>query len=152
MNDIKTQEELEELEELLEDVQEDLEVVVKDLSEQEESISLSDHLSDILSNFVGSWQFIGIFCLIMLGWVIINVISLIIFDPYPFILLNLALSTVAAIQAPLIMMSQRRQDQKDRIRNTKIYELIILTHNMMEQQNDHVEELLKKIQNNSNRH
>jgi len=150
MDDIKTQEEIEELEELLEDVQEDLEEVVKDLSEQEESKSFSESLSDAFAGFVGSWQFIGIFCLVMALWITLNIMPVFGFDKYPFILLNLTLSAIAAIQAPIIMMSQKRQDQKDRIRNTKIYELIILTHNMMEQQNEKVDELIDKIRNDKN--
>jgi uncharacterized membrane protein len=80
-------------------------------------------LSDKVAQFGGSWFFIIIFFIVLLGWIIFNVISIqkLVFDPYPFILMNLILSCVAAIQAPIIMMSQNRQEEKDRKRAENDY-------------------------------
>ena len=80
-------------------------------------ITFGQRASDKLAEFAGSWFFIIAFTLFLIIWVLINVYFLKNpFDPYPFIMLNLVLSCVAAIQAPLIMMSQKRQEQKDRER------------------------------------
>ena len=75
--------------------------------------SFGDRVSDRLANFAGSWTFITIFTVIFLVWISINTIVLVFrpFDPYPFILLNLVLSALAAIQAPVIIMSQNRQEE-----------------------------------------
>jgi uncharacterized membrane protein len=84
--------------------------------------TLSEKCSDFLTKWMGSWPFMFIFVLIFSSWIYTNVYLLIQYnlgnpwDPYPFILLNLALSTLAAIQAPIILMSQNRQGQIDRIR------------------------------------
>lgn len=87
------------------------------------SITLGDRLSDRLASFGGSWTFLISFACVLTIWIIIN--SLLFmwrpFDPYPFILLNLILSCLAAIQAPVIMMSQNRQESKDRIRAENDY-------------------------------
>ncbi|MEP7230155.1 MAG: DUF1003 domain-containing protein [Ginsengibacter sp.] len=79
--------------------------------------------ADRIAAFGGSWRFLGIFGLFMLGWMSLNIIALREkgFDPYPFILLNLILSCIAAIQAPVIMMSQNRQEEKDRERAKNDY-------------------------------
>lgn len=83
---------------------------------------LSSRLADKVAAFGGSWSFITVFLLLMLAWMIINVYFLVRpFDPYPFIFLNLLLSTIAAIQAPLIMMSQNRKEEKDRQRAINDY-------------------------------
>ena len=83
---------------------------------------LSSRLADKVATFGGSWSFIIIFLAVMLAWMIANVYFLIKpFDPYPFIFLNLLLSTIAAIQAPLIMMSQNRKEEKDRQRAINDY-------------------------------
>ena len=85
----------------------------------EEKLTFGQRLADHIADFGGSWTFIIIFFVFILGWMAINVIALAskAFDPYPFILLNLILSCLAAIQAPIIMMSQNRQEQKDRQRS-----------------------------------
>ncbi len=85
------------------------------LEEQEENLTFGQRIADRVAKFGGSWPFIIIFAAIMTFWMGINVIRLANFDPYPFILLNLALSTVAALQAPIIMMSQNRQSTKDKL-------------------------------------
>jgi len=80
-------------------------------------------LADRLADYAGSWRFIGIFFAVLLLWIAINSVVLIWkpFDPYPFILLNLILSCLAAIQAPVIIMSQNRQEAKDRLRAEQDY-------------------------------
>lgn len=90
----------------------------------EQRATLGERIADRVANFGGSWRFIGIFGGILLVWMIINTILLQKgFDPYPFILLNLVLSCLAAIQAPVIMMSQNRQETKDRMRGENDYKV-----------------------------
>ncbi len=85
--------------------------------EFEDTRTLGERLSDHLASFGGSWSFIIIFGVVLVVWMAINVIigETKAFDPYPFILLNLVLSCIAALQAPVIMMSQKRQETKDRL-------------------------------------
>jgi uncharacterized membrane protein len=83
---------------------------------------LHSRLADKVASFGGSWKFIVVFGLIMLAWIILNLYLIDkAFDPYPFILLNLLLSTIAALQAPIIMMSQNRKEEKDRQRSINDY-------------------------------
>ena len=83
--------------------------------EMEETATLGDKLADKLATFAGSWFFIGGFGLLMILWMATNAyLGASAFDPFPFILLNLTLSTLAALQAPVILMSQNRQAIKDR--------------------------------------
>lgn len=84
--------------------------------------SFQSRMADKVATFGGSWRFIISFALLMFGWVGLNVFLLSRpFDPYPFILLNLLLSTIAALQAPVIMMSQNRKEEKDRQRAISDY-------------------------------
>lgn len=83
--------------------------------------TLAERASDDLANFGGSWRFLIIFLLGLGFWILVNVAGAKSFDPYPFILLNLILSCIAAVQAPIIMMSQRRQEAKDRMRSLNDY-------------------------------
>ncbi len=95
------------------------EVLARNLNaEFEKDVSLGARLADRVASFGGSWRFILAFGAVLLVWIVINVVagSTRAFDPYPFILLNLILSCLAAIQAPIIMMSQNRQEAKDRLR------------------------------------
>ena len=94
-------------------------------SEYYEERTFGQKLSDNIAQFGGSWKFIIIFFSILLVWVGINSYILLIkpFDPYPFILLNLILSCLAAIQAPIIMMSQNRKESKDRLRAENDYKV-----------------------------
>ena len=86
-------------------------------SNETEKLSFGQRASDAVAKFAGSWAFIFGFIAVMVGWMAVNVIlGTKAFDAYPFILLNLVLSCIAAIQAPLIMMSQNRQEAKDRQR------------------------------------
>jgi uncharacterized membrane protein len=85
--------------------------------------SFGERAADVVADFGGSWNFIGLFALVLVVWMAFNVwvASRAVFDPYPFILLNLVLSCVAALQAPIIMMSQKRQEAKDRLRAENDY-------------------------------
>ncbi len=93
--------------------------------ELKEQLTLGQRLSDKIATFGGSWTFIIIFFSFLLIWMAINIylLSTKPFDPYPFILLNLILSCLAAIQAPIIMMSQNRKDAKDRQRSEYDYQV-----------------------------
>jgi uncharacterized membrane protein len=85
--------------------------------EAEERLTLGQRLADRVAAFGGSWPFILMFCAVMVLWIVVNtwVLAENTFDPYPYILLNLVLSMLAAMQAPIIMMSQNRQAAKDRV-------------------------------------
>ncbi|MDE3022449.1 MAG: DUF1003 domain-containing protein [Pseudomonadota bacterium] len=84
----------------------------------EEDETFGEHVADIVASFGGSWGFIIFFAVILLSYTLLNIrLGHAAWDPYPFILLNLFLSMLAAIQAPIIMMSQNRQDKKDRLRS-----------------------------------
>ena len=84
----------------------------------EEQLTFGQRVADSVARFGGSWAFIISFAIVLVAWVVVNVgLATHAWDPYPFILLNLFLSMLAAIQAPVIMMSQNRQDAKDRVRS-----------------------------------
>jgi uncharacterized membrane protein len=87
--------------------------------------SFGERAADRVASFGGSWVFILTFLAVLMGWILLNAVGLMAqpFDPYPFILLNLVLSCVAALQAPVIMMSQRRQETKDRQRSQSDYQV-----------------------------
>ena len=90
----------------------------------EEHRTLGERLSDGLASFGGSWAFLISFGVVLFGWMALNIaLAASAFDPYPFILLNLVLSCIAAIQAPIIMMSQKRQEAKDRLRSFNDYQV-----------------------------
>jgi uncharacterized membrane protein len=93
------------------------------LNPAEETLTFGQKLSDKVASFGGSWKFIISFGIFLTIWMTINSILPLItrFDPYPFILLNLLLSTIAALQAPIIMMSQNRKEAKERIRSENDY-------------------------------
>ena len=88
-----------------------------------EKRTFGERLADFVADFGGSWNFILSFAFVLLVWIAFNVWALprAVFDPYAFILLNLVLSCLAAIQAPIIMMSQKRQEAKDRLRSENDY-------------------------------
>lgn len=89
----------------------------------DEALSKGQKISDKVAKFGGSWKFIITFLLILTVWIVFNVLALQKnqFDPFPFILMNLILSCMAALQAPVIMMSQNRQNDKDRVRSENDY-------------------------------
>jgi uncharacterized membrane protein len=99
-------------------------IIVDNLVNQpQEVLSRGQSISDKVATFGGSWKFIIIFGIILVIWIVVNtvVLSTKAFDPYPFILMNLILSCIAALQAPVIMMSQNRQEEKDRKRSENDY-------------------------------
>ncbi len=90
----------------------------------EERETVGERVADAVAAFGGSWTFIIVFCLVLVAYSAVNVVlGRKAWDPYPFILLNLFLSMLAAIQAPVIMMSQNRQDKKDRLRSEMDFEV-----------------------------
>lgn len=107
--------------------------------------TLGQRAADAIAKFAGSWAFIFSFVAVLVLWMVINVIlAAKAFDPYPFILLNLVLSCVAAIQAPLIMMSQNRQEEIDRRRAENDYKVNLKTEIMIEDLYDKVNAILAK--------
>ena len=110
-----------------------------------EKYTLGQRAADSIAKFAGSWAFIFSFSGILILWMVVNVLLAAgAFDPYPFILLNLVLSCVAAIQAPLIMMSQNRQEEKDRRRAENDYKVNLKTEIMIEDLYDKVNAILAK--------
>ena len=91
----------------------------------EKSITVGQRTADHVASFGGSWMFIGSFALVLVVWISINTVSALWrpFDPYPYILLNLILSCLAALQAPIIMMSQNRMEARDRLRSENDYQV-----------------------------
>ena len=102
------------------------EILSADISKQfEKKLTFGERLSDRIADFGGSWKFIMMFGSVLIGWIVLNAVFLLNrgFDPYPFILLNLILSCLAAIQAPIIMMSQNRAEARDRLRAENDYKV-----------------------------
>ncbi|MDP1831842.1 MAG: DUF1003 domain-containing protein [Geothrix sp.] len=118
--------------------------IARDISKDSDAVTtLGQRAADSVATFGGSWTFVGIFAAVMVLWVGLNAFLLMsrgqTFDPYPYILLNLFLSMLAAIQAPIILMSQNRQSEKDRIHAEHDYEVnlkaeldIMLLHEKMD--------------------
>lgn len=114
----------------------------------EEKETFGQKASDKMAAFAGSWTFIISFTLILIIWIIINALILTkAFDPYPFVLLNLVLSCIAAIQAPLIMMSQKRQEQKDRTRAENDYKVNLKCEIILEDLHRKLDRILEIINN-----
>ena len=114
-------------------------------SEEKEKYTLGQRAADAIAKFAGSWAFIFSFTGGLVLWTVVNaLLAARAFDPYPFILLNLVLSCIAAIQAPLIMMSQNRQEEKDRRRAENDYKVNLKTEIMIEDLYDKVNAILAK--------
>ena len=112
---------------------------------EKEKYTLGQRAADSIAKFAGSWAFIFSFTAVLILWMVVNAfLAAKAFDPYPFILLNLVLSCVAAIQAPLIMMSQNRQEEKDRHRAENDYKVNLKTEIMIEDLYDKVNTILAK--------
>lgn len=111
----------------------------------DENMSFGDKAADIVSEKAGSWKFIILFSVFLIAWIILNGILLKndAIDPYPFILLNLMLSCLAALQAPIIMMSQNRQSKKDRDRNQNDYMIDLKSELILEELHIEINELRK---------
>ena len=142
------------LKEVLKDIQHDMsdEEVLNLLADSKisespatEKYTLGQRAADAIAKFAGSWAFIFAFTGVLILWMVINtILASNAFDPYPFILLNLVLSCVAAIQAPLIMMSQNREEEKDRRRAENDYKVNLKTEIMIEDLYDKVNAILAK--------
>ena len=114
-------------------------------TEEKAKYTLGQRAADAIAKFAGSWAFIFSFTGGLVLWMVVNtVLAVRAFDPYPFILLNLVLSCIAAIQAPLIMMSQNRQEEKDRRRAENDYQVNLKTEIMIEDLYDKVNAILAK--------
>ena len=113
--------------------------------EKDKPDSIGQRAADRIAKFAGSWGFILSFIAVLAGWMTCNILMATkAFDPYPFILLNLVLSCVAAIQAPLIMMSQNRQEEKDRRRAENDYKVNLKTEIMIEDLHDKLNRVLAR--------
>ena len=142
------------LKEVLKDIQHDMsdEEVLNLLADSKisespatEKYTLGQRAADAIAKFAGSWAFIFAFTGVLILWMVVNtILASNAFDPYPFILLNLVLSCVAAIQAPLIMMSQNRQEEKDRRRAENDYKVNLKTEIIIEDLYDKVNAILAK--------
>lgn len=108
------------------------------------TVTFGQRIADKVASFGGSWSFIITFFLFIIIWMVINVVILTVkpFDPYPFILLNLILSCLAAIQAPIIMMSQNRQEDKDRQRGEHDYKVNLKAELEIKLLSDKIDHLL----------
>ena len=116
-----------------------------DVDKQEDStLTTGEKLADKLSEIAGSWGFIIGFSAFIIIWIIINTAILNkASDPYPFVLLNLVLSCLASLQAPIIMMSQNRQAKKDSIRNQNDYQIDLKSELILERIHEEIQESLK---------
>jgi uncharacterized membrane protein len=133
------------------------ETVVKSLKEQEllacnvnisfgQQLTFGERVADRVTDFGGSWHFIILFLGVIFLWIVVNSVLLIIrpFDPYPYIFLNLVLSCMSAIQAPIILMSQNRQEARDRIRDEHNYRINLKAELEIRQLHEKLDHLLSK--------
>lgn len=113
-----------------------------------EQVTFGQRMADRLTAFAGSWLFIGIFLIILVAWVLLNSFILLkfnkAFDPYPYILLNLFLSMLAAIQAPIILMSQNREASRDRLRAEHDYEVNLKAELEIMALHEKIDEFMKR--------
>ena len=111
--------------------------------DKEENRTIGEKVSDKLAEVAGSWTFIIIFVLFLIFWIVLNVIAMQAVDPYPFILLNLVLSCISAIQAPIIMMSQNREAKKEKIKSNNEYKTTLKNELILEELHRKIDEILK---------
>ena len=105
--------------------------------------SFGDYLADKITEIAGSWPFIIGLIIFLLLWIILNIFILTNADPYPFILLNLLLSCIAALQAPIIMMSQNREAKKDRLRSSNDYKIDLKSELILEDLHNKMSQIIK---------
>jgi uncharacterized membrane protein len=147
------QEEIGELSALDQEVIESLqqhEILSSDISKQfEKKLTFGERLSDHIAEFGGSWKFLITFGAVLLIWIAINGVILVThaFDPYPFILLNLILSCLAAVQAPIIMMSQNRAEARDRLRAENDYKVNLKAELEIRHLHEKIDHLLRRQYN-----
>lgn len=116
--------------------------------ESNDKLTIGEKVADKVTAIAGSWTFIIIFTLFLILWIILNIYILKNVDPYPFILLNLLLSCIASLQAPIIMMSQNRQTKKDSLRGKNDYKTDLKSELILEELHDriiNIEKNQKKI-------
>ena len=119
--------------------------ISENLAGEKGKYTIGQRAADAIAKFAGSWAFIFAFTGVLILWMLINtLLAAKAFDPYPFILLNLVLSCVAAIQAPLIMMSQNRQEEKDRRRAENDYKVNLKTEIMIEDMHNKLNRILSQ--------
>jgi uncharacterized membrane protein len=147
------QEELGELSTLDDEVIESLrqhEILSSDIGRQfDKKLTFGERLSDQIASFGGSWRFIILFGVILWIWIIVNAAFLAgrAFDPYPFILMNLILSCLAALQAPVIMMSQNRSEARDRLRAENDYKINLKAELEIRHLHEKIDHLLRRQYN-----
>src|SRR6266702_1096903 len=126
------------------------EILSNDISKQfEKKLTFGERLSDRIASFGGSWRFIILFGVVLVLWIILNAALLLNrgFDPYPFILLNLLLSCLAAMQAPIIMMSQNRAEARDRLRSENDYKINLKAELEIRHLHEKLDHLLRRQYN-----
>lgn len=111
--------------------------------EMNKNITFGDKLADKLTNIAGSWTFIIGFSGFLIFWILLNLFVLKSVDPYPFILLNLVLSCIAALQAPIIMMSQNREAKRDSMRSLNDYKTDLKSELILEELHDKMDKILE---------
>ena len=109
--------------------------------EEDERRTFGDKLADRVTQIAGSWGLIIGFCVFLILWMIINTILIVRFDEYPFILLNLILSCIAALQAPVIMMSQNRAAKKDSLRSLNDYKTDLKSELILEVLHEQIKDI-----------
>src|SRR6201981_3978846 len=126
------------------------EILSSDISKQfERKLTFGERLSDRIAEFGGSWRFLISFGAVLVIWIVINGVILVTraFDPYPFILLNLILSCLAAVQAPIIMMSQNRAEARDRLRAENDYKVNLKAELEIRHLHEKIDHLLRRQYN-----
>ncbi len=111
--------------------------------DKEEKRTIGEKVSDKLAEVAGSWTFIIIFVLFLILWIVLNIMAIDAVDPYPFILLNLVLSCISAIQAPIIMMSQNREAKKEKLKSNNEYKTTLKNELILEELHRKMDEILK---------
>lgn len=125
------------------------ELLTENIEKQfERKLTFGERLSDHIASFGGSWKFIILFGAVLVGWIALNVALMTsAFDPYPFILMNLILSCLAAIQAPIIMMSQNRSESRDRARAENDYKVNLKAELEIRHLHEKIDHLLRRQYN-----
>ena len=142
------------IKEIIENVRDDMQdeeiihlVLEKPISSnKQEKETYGQKIADKIAHFGGSWHFIIIFTVLLISWMVFNHFIKDSIDPYPVILLNLILSCIAAIQAPIIMMSQNRQEQKDRQRNENDYKVNLKTEIIIQDLHNKLDLILEELE------
>lgn len=144
--------------EIIENVKDDMQneeiihlVLEKQVSHHNhQNITRGQKIADNIAKFGGSWYFIITFVILLISWMIYNQFSKNSLDPYPFILLNLILSCLSALQAPVIMMSQNRQEQIDRQRNENDYKVNLKTEIIIQDLHNKLDIILEELEKINN--